>query len=323
MDGPAEQTPASPPADPPVGPSPSPADSPHGLADPTIQLERRVRAIGETLERARFAGASPRIELRPDDGLADAVARALAADRFGVPLVIGDRVHHLHEERAWDLLHAAQAAQRTFRFGDASARLDRAAAMAVDPGLQQRLGLWKLIVALVERLVRAAPTEDLRGDPARPILSALASADLLPDSERTHYQREIRRLVETRARARVEPSSPERMLWYVVRARVALAANEPLAALIYCAQLGRLVPPEPAPDQYLTGLLDQTRLFLLLQLGEPPDDDALTAARTSTRDLQAWDVYRALVAHLGMAHGLDPQREAGRYTVEPYRDVDA
>jgi len=314
MDPPAERLPSAPLGEPASGSEPHP--------DPASGLERRVRAIGETLERARFAGSSPRIEITADHSLDDAMARALAADRFGAPLVIGGQAYYLHEERAWDLLRSAQSSQRAFRFGEANARLDRAAASAADPGLQQRLGLWKQIVALVERLVRASPTEELRGDPARPLLGALASADLLPDPERQHYQDEVRRLVQTHAQARAESSSFERILWYTVRARMALAANEPLAALAYAVQLGRLVPAEPSPDPYLTGLLDQARLYLLLHLGELSDDDA-AAARGATRDLQAWDVYRALVAHFGTVLGLDLQREAARYTVEPYRDVDA
>ena len=313
MDPPAERSPSAPFSEPIAG------SEPH--VDPASGLERRVRAIGETLERARFAGSSPRIEISADHSFDDAMARVLAADRFGAPLVVGGQAYYLHEERAWDLLRSAQGSQRTFRFGEANARLDRAAASAADAGLQQRLGLWKQIVALVERLVRASPIEEIKGDPARPLLGALASADLLPDPERQHYQDEVRRLVETHTLARAE-SSVERILWYVVRARMALAANEPLAALVYAVQLGHRVPAEPSPDPYLTGLLDQARQYLLLHLGELSDDDA-AAARDKTRDLQAWDVYRALVAHFGTVLGLDLQREATRYTVEPYRDVDA
>src|SRR3954466_15727155 len=114
MDSPAERPPKT-----------TPDDVPEPVTNPTVSLERRVRAIGETLERARFAGSSPRVELAASHDLDDAVARALAADRFGAPLVIAGQAHYLHEERAWDLLRSAQNSQRIFRFGEATSRLDR------------------------------------------------------------------------------------------------------------------------------------------------------------------------------------------------------
>jgi hypothetical protein len=282
-------------------------------------LERRVRSIGESLNRARFSGVSPQIELSARDDLADAVARVLAADRFGAPLVVDGEVHHLHEERALDMLRSAQESARGLRFGEARSRLDRAASVAVEPGLQQRLGLWKLVVALTERLARADPTEPIRGDPARPTLDALAAADLLPEREREHYHREVRRLADLHALARTDPSSVERALWYAARARLALSAGEPLAALSFCVQLGRLLPAETPSDPYLSELLENARLYVVLSLGEVPADD-VDAVRKTVGGLQAWDVYRTLLAHVGPALGLDLQRETSRLSVEPYRD---
>lgn len=290
------------------------------------EIERRVRVIGEEIERARFAGASPRIELAADHTLDDAIARALAADRFGAPLIVGGQIHHLHEERAEEGLRSAQAAQQAGRFGEARSRLDRAAGIAADPALQQRLGLWKLLVALAERLVRTPPEEGPGRDPSRPALDALDGADLLPDAERQHYHAEVGRLIETHTSLRVDPTSPDRALWYVVRARQALTANEPLAALTFCVQLGRVLAmgeqTAPAAESYLGESLDKARLVVLLALGEIHPDD-VEAAQATTKDLQAWDVYRALVAHVSTAFGLDAQREVSRFTVEPYRDADA
>jgi hypothetical protein len=294
---------------------------PDSVAERAADLERRVRIIGESLNRARFAGVSPQIALTGQDDLTEAVARVLAADRFGAPLVVDGEIHHLHEEQALAMLRSAQESQRGLRFGEARSRLDRAAGMAADPGLQQRLGLWKLIVALVERLARADPTETARGDPARPILDALDAADTLPDVEREHYRAETRRVAETHATARREPQSVERALWYTARARLALSAGEPLAALSFCLQLGRLLPPDPPTDPYLGELLGNARQHALLSLGAVPDDEVDTV-RKHVGGLQAWDVYRTLLAHLGPALGLDLQRETSRLTVEPYRDAD-
>lgn len=311
-------------------------------ARPPRDLEARTRALAEAAERARFAGASPRVELPPDAPLDEAAARILAAERLGLPLVIDGQVHHLHEGRAREALWAAQTALRNFSFGEAEARLDRAASLAVDPALQQRASLWKLLAALVRRLVRTPPDEAPRGDPARPALDLLDAADRLPAAERDHYRAEVRRLVEADATARRDPGSVERALWYVVRARLALAADEPLAALIWCVRLARAQAGHLPADPYLTDLLEKARLHVLLSLGDQvvpaeregqgdgddesgADADAAPAPAPIARDvagLQAWDVYRALAIHLGAALGLDLQREAARLTIAPYRAAD-
>jgi hypothetical protein len=259
----------------------------------------------------------------PANASADEIAaRTLAAERIGVPLVLGRTVHHLHEGRAWEGLWAAQTALSRWSFGEAEARIDRAAALAVDQVLQQRLSLWKVLSALIRRLSRADPDEPLRGDPGRPALDLLEAADRLPEAERAHYRAEIERLVAAHSTARAVPDSVERALWYVVRARLALAADEPLAALTWCVRLGRRQAARLPDDPYLTGLLERARLYALLALGELGDEAAATA-RDDTCDLQAWDVYRAIAAHLGPALGIDLQHEASRCTIAPYRDADA
>jgi hypothetical protein len=330
------------------------------MTSPEPTLEGRVRAIVESLERARFAGASPRVEAAADASADEVAARVLAAERLGLPLVLGEQTHHLHEQRAWEGLWAAQDAVGRWSFGEADARLDRASAVAVDPALQQRLGLWKLFSALARRLIRAHPEETLRGDPARPALDLLAAADRLSEAERSHYRAEVERLVGVHAAARAGADSVERALWYVVRARLTLAADEPLAALAWCVRLGRLQADRLPADPYLTGLLEKARTYVLLVLGEldasagpsraglsfgsqaPAEREyrsaerhrsgsaptagqveAAAAARDATRNLRAWDVYRALLAHLGPALGVDLQRESARFTITPYRDADA
>jgi hypothetical protein len=285
------------------------------------QIEVRVRAIAEGLGRARFAGVTPRVEVPADATADDVVALTLAAERLGLPLVLGGDAHHLHEGRAWEGLWAAQEALGRWGFGQAEARLDQASALAVDPALQQRLGLWKLLTALVRRLIRAHPDEELRGDPARPALDLLDAADLLPDREREHYRGEVQRLVQTHVAAHQSPDAVERVLWYIIRARQALGADEPLAALAWCVRLGKLQASRLPNDAYLLDLLETSRAYVLLLLGEL-DDEAAAAAREHSKGLQAWDVYRALVAHLGPALGVDLQREAARFTIAPYRDAD-
>lgn len=285
------------------------------------QLEARVQAIVDAVARARFAGASPRMEVPADASADEIVARTLAAERLGLPLLLGEQPHHLHEQQAWEGLHGAQDALGRWGFGEAASRLDRAAALAVDPALQQRIGLWKLLGALVRRLVRTDPDEPLRGDPSRPASDALEAADLLPEAERAHYRVEIRQLTVTYAAARETQDSVERALWYVVRTRLALGVDEPLAALAWCVRLGKLQAARLPDDPYLTELLAQSREYTLLLLGEL-DEEAAAAARERTKGLQAWDVYRALLVHLGPALGVDLQREIARFTITPYRDAE-
>lgn len=287
----------------------------------TDTIEARVRVLAAALERARFAGASPRVETPTDAPADELAARVLVAERMGLPLILGRSTYHLHEQRAWEGLSAAQDALGRWSFGEADARLDRASAVAVDPALQQRLGVWKLLSAMIRRLIRAHPEERLSGDPARPTLDLLEAADRLPEAERAHYRAEIERLTGVHAAARADGASVERALWYAVRARLTLAADEPLAALTWCVRLGRLHAERLPADPYLTGLLEQARLYVLLVLGEL-DDEAAAKAREETTGLQAWDVYRALVVHLGTALGVDLQREVARLTITPYRDAD-
>lgn len=291
-------------------------------------IEDRVRALSVSLERARFAGASPRVETPADASTGEVAARVLVAERLGLPLVLGEETYHLHEQRAWEGLAAAQDALGRWSFGEADARLDRASAVAVDPALQQRLGLWKLMSSLVRRLIRAHPEERLAGDPTRPALDLLEAADRLPEPEREHYRQEVARLAGVHAAARAEAASVERTLWYVVRVRLTLTADEPLAALTWCVRLGRLQADRLPDDPYVIGLLEKARLYVLLVLGELDPStsagqaDAAAAAREATSGLQAWDVFRALAVHLGTALGVDLQRETARFTITPYRDAD-
>jgi hypothetical protein len=284
-------------------------------------IEQRVQALATELERARFAGASPGVEIPADASTDEVVARALAAERFGVPLVLRERAHNLHEQRAWEALRAAQDALGRWSFGEANARLDRSTSMAVDPGLQQRLGLWKALAALVRRLVRAHPDDRLQGDPAAAALDLLETADRVPDAERNHYRAEVQRLVSAHATARETPGSLDRALWYLIRVRQALAADEPVAALIWCIQLGKLQVSHLPPESYAAELLATSRTYALLQLGELAEE-ASVAARKEVSGLQAWDVYRAVSAQLSTALGIDLQRELTRLTITPYRDAD-
>lgn len=289
--------------------------------EPDSDLEARVRTLADTLERARFAGASPRVEVPDDASPDDVAARTIVAERLGLSLVVGGRVHSLHDAPAWDALWAAQAALRTWSFGSAEARLDRAAALAEDPGLQQRLGIWKLLVVLVRRLVRTDPEEVLRGEPARAVLEALDAADRVPNVERVHCLREVERLMQVDGVARSDADSVERVLWYVVRGRLALSAEEPVAALTWCVRLARLQAEALPTEGYLAEQIDAARQFVLLSLGEL-DEETAAAAREMTKGLQSWDVYRALVACLGPALGVDLERESARYTIAAYRHAD-
>ena len=51
------------------------------------------------LERARFAGASLRVETTADASTDELAARVVVAERLGLPLVLGEETYHLHEQR--------------------------------------------------------------------------------------------------------------------------------------------------------------------------------------------------------------------------------
>lgn len=291
------------------------------LATSESDVAARARALVEQVERARFAGATPHVTVPDGASGSEIVAHTLAAERLGVPLLLDGATHRLHEDRAWEALRSAQAALGRWSFGQVEAQLDRAASMADDPALQQRLAVWKALAALNRRLIRAHPDEKLRGAPASQVVAILATADQLTEAERAHYRAETDRLLGLHRAAGEQPDSLERALWYTVRTRLALPGDDPLNGLAWCLRLSREFRHRlPLPDDaHLAELLQASRDFGLLALGEL-DEEAAAAARASTEKLQVWDVFRALIAHLGDGFGVDLQRETIRWTVSPYLD---
>ena len=287
-------------------------------------LARRAAELERELERARFGGGNPVVVVPPDAPPLEVVARVLAAERANALLRVDGRDYNPQEERAAASLARALVALRNGGFASAQALLDAAGARAADPALQQRIGLWKLLAQLVRRLVTADPDEELRGNPGRWALEHLDGADRLPRAERAHYRAEVERLVRTHAAARADADTEDgrlaRTLWYVLRARLALAQDEPVSALTWCVRAARTNADRLAADEYLGGLLERARRYVLLQIGELPDDQ-LAEAREAAKGLQAWDVYRALVAQLGRVWGLDVHRETGRFSIAPYQEV--
>jgi hypothetical protein len=151
-------------------------------------------------------------------------------------------------------------------------------------------------------------------------LEHLEGADRLPDAERAHYRAEVERLVGEHAAAR-KGDAQARTLWYVLRARLALGADEPVLALAWCVRAARMNAGQPAPDEYLGDLLERGRRYVLLAMGEVPPGEA-DAVRQAVKGLQAWDLYHALAAQLGRVYGLDVHRETARFSIAPYQDAD-
>jgi hypothetical protein len=283
-------------------------------------LLRRVAEVGRELERARFGGGSPVVVVPPGAGGLEVAARVLAAERFNALVRLDGRDYNPQEDRAAADFQKAVTALRAWSFPAAQALLDRAGARASGAALQQRIGLWKLLGQLVRRLVMADPDEELRGRPERWALDHLQGADRLPDAEREHYRAEVRRLVREHAAAR-DGDPLSRTLWYVLRARLALAADEPVLALAWCVRAARMNAGQLAPDEYLGDLLERGRRYVLLAMGEVPPGEA-DAVREAVKGLQAWDLYHALVAQLGRVHAVDVHRETARYSIAPYQDAD-
>ncbi|MDP8922941.1 MAG: hypothetical protein M3O34_08715, partial [Chloroflexota bacterium] len=248
-------------------------------------------------------------------------ARAVAAERANASLVLDGVRLRLHDDAAEASLRAALAALRIWNTAEAKQRLDAAGTRAVDPALQQRIGIWRLLVGLVEQVVRVEPEQELRGEPERWALDYLRGADRLAEAERDYYRAEVARLVAERVAAEQDPASTSAMLWYVLRARRALAADEPLAALIWLLRVARVTAERLPGDEYLGNLLERARTLVRLELGDVPAEE-VDAAREAAKGLQAWDVYRALTARLGEALGVDVQRETARFNVRPYRSAE-
>jgi hypothetical protein len=279
----------------------------------------RVAALIGELERARFAGGSPVVDIPAGATTLEVAARVLAAERANALVRVGGRVVNPQEDRAEADFARALGSLRYWRFARALALLESAGTRAADPALQQRLGLWKLLADLDQRIVSADPDGDLRGDHGRPALDYLDHADRLEPGEADHYRREVARLLAEHEQARQQPGSSARALWYLLRARLALGSDEPVLAIAWCVRAGRSPGEQLAPDEYLAGLLDQGRRYVLLVMGELNEADA-EAAREELRRFQAWDLYHALAARLGRVHSFDAHRETARFSIEPYSD---
>ncbi len=292
-----------------------------GHYDRDGSLFERVGELTRDLERARFGGANPPIDVPAGASPLEIAARVLAAERANALLRLDGRLCNPQEDRAESDLRRALAAFRSWSFGAIRGLLEGAGARATDPALQQRIALWKLLADLVQRLVSADPEATLRGDPSRPALEYLDAADRLDGPESLHYRAEVGRLVAEHATARSEPTSLSRALWYLLRARLALASDEPVLAIAWCVRAARAAADRLGTDDYLGNLLDLGRRYVLLAMGEL-EPSAATAARDELRSFQAWDLYHALAAHLGRAFAVDAHRETSRYSIAPYEAAD-
>lgn len=273
------------------------------------EIWERVRVLREALDRQRFSGASPLVEVSPHQALPEIVARVLVAERARAPLAVLGATFHPQEDVAAHLFQRGLTHLQHWDVLAAQGAVEEAAARTSDPALQQRCQLYRLLIALVRKVVTTDVERELNGKAEQQIVEVLPSLDALSPAERDHYAREVRRLLATRERARSD--SQWYAAWCLIRARQALAADQHDAALLWLYRAYRRNRERVEPGPYLQGMLEAAhrRLQGLLDGVAPAEED---------QEVRAWDLLAALIAHLDRCLGGDVQRAVAEFNVFPY-----
>lgn len=292
------------------------------VEDIAARAERARRQI----ERRRFAGEDPVVDLSPRLGKADIVARVLAAERAGALLALDGARFNPREDLAEVALRAAIGALRGWSFAAARGRLDEAGERAHDPALQQRVALFKALTRLLSALIYTPLEEKPRGG-LGDLDGVIAGLDRLTAEERLHYRDEADRLLNLRETA----AGGDPFLaaaWTLIRARLALAAGQDEAAIVWLLHLAaRHVPAATAPpggaEGYLGTLLGRARAHLLARIGvaDPagPEDGTALAKNGAPHPRE---LSNALVAHLSDAFGRDLARGTELFALNEYVAAD-
>lgn len=289
------------------------------------EIAARVAAVRRRIERGRYAGDDPVVDLSARLDRVELVARVLAAERAGASLALGGERFNPQEDLAEAALDEAIGALRARRFAAVRVHLDDAATRAHDPALQQHVALFKALTRLLSSIVYAPLDEKPRGANLADLDEVLGGLDLLPEAERLHYRDEADRLLNLRdAAARGDAFLAA--AWTLVRAQLAMGAGQDEAAILWLLHLAARHADTPAPaagDTYLADLTTRARERLLALIGEPRDAPAVAPdGAPSRKDTNAVvhprELFNALVAHLGAAFDHDLARGMEVFTLSEY-----
>lgn len=290
-------------------------------------IAARIEQVRRQIERQRYAGEDPVVQLSPRLGKAGAVARILAAERAGALLQLDGTRFNPSEDLAAGASRAALGALRGWSFAAARIHLDEAGERARDPALQQRVALFKALTRLLAALIHTPLDEKPRGGALDDLDDVLAGLDHLSEAERLHYRDEADRLLNLRDAA----ASGDAFLtaaWTLVRAQLAMRAGQDEAAVVWLLHLAARALPaagagntaDAAGDVYLDELLRQARARLLTLVGMA--DLANTSENASTTSSHATvrprELFNALIAHLSDAFGRDLARGMELFTLNEY-----
>ncbi len=277
------------------------------------EITERAAALQRQVERQRFAGDDPVVELVPRLSQAEIVARVIAAERTGATLALGETRYNPNEDLAEAALREAAASLRSWGFAVARVRLDEAS-RAHDPSLQQRVSLFKALTRHLSAIIYVPLVEKLRlGLPE--LDDALRGLDLLPPAESLHFRDELDRLLTLREAA----AGGDQFLataWTFVRAQLAMAGGQDEAALLWLLSVAARQPA--ITDGYLGELLGRARRQILTLIGEPdPGDPATPIDPVRPREL-----FNALTARLSTDLGRDLLQGMRYFAVTEYVAAD-
>lgn len=277
------------------------------------EITERAAALRRQIERQRFAGDDPVVELVPRLSQAEIVARVIAAERTGATLALGETRYNPNEDLAAAALHEAAGALRSWGFAVARVRLDEAS-RSHDPALQQRVSLFKALARHLSAIIYVPLGEKLRlGLPE--LDGVLRGLDLLPPAESLHFRDELDRLLTLREAA----AGGDQFLaaaWTFVRAQLAMAGGQDEAALLWLLSIAARQPA--ITEGYLGELLGRARRQILALIGEPdPDDPATPPDPVRPREL-----FNALSARLSADLGRDLAQGMQYFAVNEYVAAD-
>jgi hypothetical protein len=274
-------------------------------------LAQRVTELRRQIERERFAGGDPVVELPARLDPAEIAARTLAAERAHALLALDDAHHNPAEDLADLALRGAIGALRGWGFAAARARLDEAAERSHDPAAQQRITLFKQLTRHLSAIVYTRLDEKLRLTLAD-LDEATRPLDLLDPAERLHYRDEIDRLLALReAAAKADPFLAS--AWKLLRAQVAMSAGQDEAALLWLLNIAA-AHPIPATDTYLADLIARARAVLALMIGLPDAPPADTATK-QPGPVRPRDLFNALAARLTADLGRDAVQGMNQFVI--------
>lgn len=274
----------------------------------------RVEALRQEVARRRFAGESPEIQLRANEPLVEAVARAIAAERTRVPIRLDTVELWLTEDLARDYFYRAQTALQFWNFYLAHRYLDEAAALSRDDPLHQRVSLFRLLTNFVRAVVTADPGRSKTVDPG-PVVDEIDRLDKLPASERDFYKAEVRRLAELLRRRDQDPKVEA--AWHFLRARSAFVREEAAGALIPLLRAYRALAEHLNPSEFLLKQVELARGLIRFWVGDGPQP-----AESVAPESLAYKLHDALDAQAERDLGVRLSVLSGQFGLTLYMEGD-